>query len=1010
MKKKSTTKHTKNDLPKEKTHEENLNDNNSEDVKLDFSGVKKFFKRIDMEAFVVTMLVLSCMILVLYIRMLPAALVVTDDWAANTIQQNIKGQVSAQVDAEFPALPQQNRDDLIAKRTTEFTTLHKAEIVQAEQQISEQYKSYMRYTAEDGQQHTYLGDLDSYFWLRYTRNVLHHGNVCDKIVNGVCIDDHILAPYGSPIGYNPSLHVFAILGLYKFITLFNGNYPLPATSFLVPVIVGMLGIIPAFFIGRRLAGNVGGVFTALIIALNPLFLSRSMGSDNDIWNVIIPLFVMWMIIEALEAKTWRWRIIFSTLTAVFIGVQAAAWEAWWFGYLIILLGLVGYLVFRIITTMVRDKDEKIWKNKQILAILAVLAIFYVGSFCAAALNGKSDGYFAIPLQPFLSKTVLDNAVNSNYWPNVLTTVAELNKSSFTDAVGSMGGQMFFFGAMLGMLLLILPKKRWNWKHYSLLVLGASLSIYLLNASLGKIETLIFITLPIALILLLYFFEEEDADIAAAMIVLVWFLATVYATYSGVRFIEYMIPAFGIGFGVFAGKIYEWTVSYLQEEMNIHKYIINVCVFLVIILLLIQPIKAGYQTAKSFVPSIDDSWWDTLKKIEAESAPNSIINSWWDFGHWFKYVADRRVTADGVTQNTHVPRWLGLSLVTSNEDEAMGTLRMLTCGSDIYPDPNGDYGAYGQLLKKTNDPIVAQQMVRDIIVLEKEPARKYLAAHGLTSEEQASILNATHCTPPEDYFITSGDMVGKAGVWAHFGLWNFTRAYVATESKKQTVQEAVTDYTKRFNMTPEGAEQIYYEARALTSEGEINAFAATWPGYLGGSWLQCAEKNTTKNISVVYCPINMQIGQQGTGVTVMESFIYNVKEPKLSVISYGVYQNKQRVGGIDNGTPSLLVLAKEKNMEDITFANPTSNTGIVYDTVNKRILLADPLLAKSMFTQLFYLDGRYSNHFVKFDDRTGFTGSRIIVWKVNWDGIDKTNGANSQTSGSSSSANIIAKAK
>ena len=68
--------------------------------------------------------------------------------------------------------------------------------------------------------------------------------------------------------------------------MFNPEYPLPATSYWVPVLLGILGAIPAFFVGRKLAGNVGGLFTAVLVSVHPLFLSRSIGSDNDIWNVV----------------------------------------------------------------------------------------------------------------------------------------------------------------------------------------------------------------------------------------------------------------------------------------------------------------------------------------------------------------------------------------------------------------------------------------------------------------------------------------------------------------------------------------------------------------------------------------------------------------------------------------------------------------------------------------------------------------------------------------------------
>jgi hypothetical protein len=154
---------------------------------------------------------------------------------------------------------------------------------------------------------------------------------------------------------------------------------------------------------------------------------------------------------------------------------------------------------------------------------------------------------------------------------------------------------------------------------------------------------------------------------------------------------------------------------------------------------------------------------------------------------------------------------------------------------------------------------------------------------------------------------------------------------------------------------------------------------------------------------VKCPINIRIGQQGNAITAMDTFTFDKKNPEKSTLSYGLYQNGQRVGGIDNGTPSLVVVAGPEKMQDIHFKDQTSNVAIVYDSVNKRALVTDALLAKSMFTQLFYLDGRYTDHFIKFDDRTSFTGTRVIVWKVSWDGKAAEQKAQQKTVNAASAA-------
>ncbi len=183
-------------------------------------------------------------------------------------------------------------------------------------------------------------------------------------------------------------------------------------------------------------------------------------------------------------------------------------------------------------------------------------------------------------------------------------------------------------------------------------------------------------------------------------------------------------------------------------------------------------------------------------------------------------------------------------------------------------------------------------------------------------------------------------------------------------------QATADLEQRFNMSKDTAEKLYYDAKALTTQGEINAFAAPWPGYITQSWVQCSMDS---NGTAMTCPLGIAIGQQTTSVTAIDSFDFNMTQPDASRLVYGFYQNGQRVGSNGDGTPALLVVA-DKTMQDVRF-NTTTSPGIavLIDVPNKRVLLADPLLIKSTFTQLFYLDGRYNDHFVKFDDETSFTG-------------------------------------
>ena len=73
---------------------------------------------------------------------------------------------------------------------------------------------------------------------------------------------------------------------------------------------------------------------------------------------------------------------------------------------------------------------------------------------------------------------------------------------------------------------------------------------------------------------------------------------------------------------------------------------------------------------------------------------------------------------------------------------------------------------------------------EIIPLDKPEAENALLKHGFSDENISKILKYTHCDPPDNYFITSADMVNKAGVWGHFGSWDFDRALIYNTLKKK----------------------------------------------------------------------------------------------------------------------------------------------------------------------------------------------------------------------------------
>ncbi|HDM43598.1 MAG TPA: hypothetical protein ENG02_00185, partial [Candidatus Woesearchaeota archaeon] len=442
-------------------------------------------------------------------------------------------------------------------------------------------------------------------------------------------------------------------------------------------------------------------------------------------------------------------------------------------------------------------------------------------------------------------------------------------------------------------------------------------------------------------------KKGQRNLKLAAILAVWFLASIYASLKGVRFTLLLGPAFAIAFGVGAGLITQKLSDFSEKSMGVNKkagMIILIAAFGVIIATSGMTLD-DHKMATHDVPIVNDAWFNTLKYIKDNSQTNAIINSWWDYGHHFKYFADRAVTFDGASQNSPMAHWIGKVLATKDEEEAVGILRMLDCGSNT---------AFEKINEKFKEPYKSVTLLYKIIKMNKTEAAKELERNNFSNAEE--ILKFTHCNPPEDFFITSGDMIGKAGVWAHFGLWDFRKADMWINMRGLDKDSFIKKVTQKYNISEDKAEDYYNELQSITNEEEANKWISPWPGY-PAKWITCKEKNkeiTCANVKIDVLKKEAIVQtQQGTGIAY--SLIYMSKKGEL----------KEKMSERSNmGLSVLLVPTKDRAF---------------------KATLLSPELSTSMFTRLYYLEGHGLRHFKKVFEDVELAQGPIYTWKIDWKG-------------------------
>jgi dolichyl-diphosphooligosaccharide--protein glycosyltransferase len=877
----------------------------------------------------------------IYMRMQAQDLPITEQWAQQSIMQGIRQQVTNTVNQQYPNLPQVNKKKLIEEQFQEFINKAKSEIETQKKVTSNQIKEQFMYES-DGENFVYMPDIDTYYYLRGARNILEKGHSYDELKDGVPWDNHAIAPIGRST--KTQGHSMFMVFIHKVISVFNPKTTLMESVNYFPIILIILSLIPAFFLGRRLAGKIGGFFSVTMLAILPAIMARTPWghADTDAYSIFFPILTIWFVMEMILAKKNTARWCFAGLAGLSLGLYSKAWSHWEITFYFIFFAFIAYGLAILAGSIINYvKNGK--KDFHALALTGKLMAAFVASTLVfiIALNGlRGLQIFFASIKSIFNITSIKQAAHSTLWPNVFTTVAELNPGSFNAIIGSLGGKVFFFLALLGVFLLITENsKRKLWYG------GAFLVWFFITTSTQSV--FLFIAGLALLGFTLVFEKANYAKAFCGVLMLIWFGGTVYASLKGIRFTLLAGPAFAIAFGSAIGIIAHKASKWADKQLHINKIITTTLIIVLVGLLLMNPIsgkglvKESYKRASGDIPLVNDAWWDVLTQIKEESQPNAIINSWWDFGHHFKYIADRAVTFDGGSQNSPMAHWIGKTLQTDNEKEAVGTLRMLDCGSNT---------AYEKMLNKTHDIHKSLAILKQIILLDKNNASQVLTDNNLNPDE---ILPYTHCDPPENYFITSADMTGKAGVWGHFGLWDFAKADIWKNYKKLPRDTAIQKMVDTFGYSEEKAERLYDEVQALESEKEANTWISPWPTYQGGNQPCKINKGrlTCNNIHINASNLKAEIvTQQGKGVA------YSVITPTKDGFKE-IVQEKSSVK-----ISVLLIPVKGGNYQ---------------------AKLVDPLLAQSMYTRLFFLNGHGTQCFEKFAEAQQIVSGPIYVWKVDW---------------------------
>jgi hypothetical protein len=508
-------------------------------------------------------------------------------------------------------------------------------------------------------------------------------------------------------------------------------------------------------------------------------------------------------------------------------------------------------------------------------------------------------------------------------------VAELSRPGWSAVTALLGGAVVVFTAWMGLLALLLPLRDWRTWHFAVLIGGNFLYRYLVTTpDVPRQALVVMLALPLAAVVLLDATvdrgggEATDPSRGGRLVVVLWFLGALFAAYGGARFMLLLVAPFAVAVGIALGRLYGFLVRVSEPYGPLAMRAARVGLAVVLLGCAAPVVRNATTSTFAERPQIDDAWWDTLTAIRTDTPPDTIVTTWWDYGHWSKFIAERRTSSDGSNLGTHVHHWIGRALSTPEEAESAGILRMLSCGSEAAPLPEGRFGAYGKLTARGLEPGAAYATVVGLVRADPAAARALLAERGLDRAAQDDVLASTHCDPPPTRLVLNTELTLKTSWW-----------YLARRHPGAAKDDP----------TP-ALPRVFYRRQ----------------------WTACDEAAGGRRTCTL---------EPGAAYT------YPAADPAAGRL---VVQRGEGGGGAVEQTPALVVLATADGRREVRPSGAESpDLGVLVDVPGSRILVGHPGALRSTFASLFFLDGRGSQHFVKSDEHTTEGGNRVSVWTPRW---------------------------
>ena len=828
-------------------------------------------------------LFISCIGINLYFRIIPAQL------------PQLKSRAKKELEKNFL----QNVYKLIEKNYSQFSPLVKKELIKMaikrmkkegakefREMVKKRYRVLKDYFQDENGQ-TYLLGADSYEWLRRVENILKNRCPGKKRIGRLIYYEYLLAPLGllsEPVTdffFYPSAYLYKIFNFFKKISLYKFIFWLPLFYSFIFLTIVYLGI-------KELSNDLGAFFGTLFIGLNGFILKRSCVGwfDYDTMLMTLPLIIVFLLYFSFKKNAKRIKfVLYPVLASLTFGILSS----WRLGYWWIFVVIVGFYFYSIINFYLINKRL----SEEIKKYLISFGIFLIGSsvFCYILyhINIFTDIFFKIK-----ENLNLGTPLKISIWPNVYYTVAELKKASSQEIAKALYGKFICIFSLFIALYLFIKERR-----------------------------------------------SEKKDIVCMMIL--WMMFMIPASYKAIRFVGFLSIPLGIFFGVFVGEISSQIIN-VNYFKDLKKNWLGVCFSLFLLYAGFKFLKYAFKDMFSLYPTMNDSWYKALNYVKDHTPPHSIINSWWDYGNFFKTIGKRRVIFDGQTQNRPLAYWMAQVLLSNNEEKALRILRMMNNSSDRL---------FFILNRYIKNPFECIIFLKELLNSDREKAKYMLEKAKVPSHVNEKVLKILFGVPQPAYFIVDKSMISKIPSISFLGNWDFRKVYIEKSISAHKKREEILKGLKEiFKLKEKEAELLFEEMALIVGSKDF--------------YESLSHRNRFYS--------SLSKGERKDDLVYFDNgLVYNLNS------DYAIFFSPQ-IG--EYKTLKSIFVFKDGKFKKIEFKDSDSfiSALIILKENEYKSIFLDEELGKSLLVRLYFLKGEGLKYFEPFylDDKNG-----IYIFKIKW---------------------------